>query len=194
MVNSPKVAITGGIGSGKTHVCRLLEERGIRVYDCDEAAKRLMQTSEELQRKLKNLVGSGVYINKVLQKSVLAKFLLASNQNKQAVNDIVHPAVASDFETSGYCWLESAILFESGFFRRTHFDFAVCVTAPLETRVARVMARDGISRTRALAWINSQMAQEEMLKLSDFEIVNNGESDVNIQISNILKQINNTNH
>ena len=193
-MNQLKVAITGGIGSGKTYVCRLLEKRGVRVYDCDEAAKRLMQTSEELRCKLKKLVGNGVYINKVLQKSVLAKFLLASEQNKQAVNDIVHPAVVNDFEISGDGWLESAILFESGFYRRTHLDYVVCVTAPLEIRIMRVMTRDGISRAHALTWIDSQMAQEEILKRSDFEIVNDGNNNMNIQIDNILEQLTHTNH
>lgn len=110
-----KIAITGGIGSGKSYVCRLLEQRGIAVYDCDAAAKRLMRTSTTLQQQLKTLVGDAVYsADGVLQKPVLAEFLLASEANKLAINDIVHPAVATDFATSGQQWLESAILFESG--------------------------------------------------------------------------------
>lgn len=87
-----KIAITGGIGSGKSYVCRLLEQRGIEVYDCDAAAKRLMRTSDRLQQQLKALVGDAVYsADGVLQKPVLAEFLLASEANKLAINDIVHP-------------------------------------------------------------------------------------------------------
>ena len=71
-----KIAITGGIGSGKSYICKELVRRGISVYDCDEAAKRLMHTSPDLQQGLIELVGKNVYINKVLRKDVLSKFLL----------------------------------------------------------------------------------------------------------------------
>ena len=110
-----KIAITGGIGSGKSYVCRILEKQGIRVYDCDDEANRLMRTDARLQAGLKKLVGEQVYSAEgVLQKPVLAQFLLAGEANKQAVNDVVHPAVARDFEQSSYEWMESAILFELG--------------------------------------------------------------------------------
>lgn len=99
-----RTAITGGIGSGKSHVCQLLAKRGISVYDCDAAAKRLMHT-HDLRQQLTHLVGEGLYINKVLQKAMLAKFLLTSEANKQAVNGVVHPAVALDFMQSDYQWL-----------------------------------------------------------------------------------------
>ena len=118
-----KIAITGGIGSGKSFVCRELAKRGIEVYDCDAAAKRLMRSDEQLQAALKLLVGNEVYVDGVLQKPVLAQFLLASETNKLAVNDVVHPAVARDFAQSGKNWLESAILFDSGFVHRTRFDY-----------------------------------------------------------------------
>ena len=102
-----KIGITGGIGSGKSYVCRLLEQRGIEVYDCDAAAKRLIRTSTRLRQQLKELIGS-------LQKADISRFLLASEENQQAVNAIVHPAVFQDFEASGMQWMESAILYESG--------------------------------------------------------------------------------
>ena len=143
-----KIAITGGIGSGKSYVCRILEKQGIRVYDCDAEAKRLMRTDARLQAGLKKLVGEQVYSAEgVLQKPVLAQFLLAGEANKQAVNDVVHPAVARDFEQSSYEWMESAILFDSGFYRRIHLDFVVCVTAPVPVRIQRIMQRT-ISRQR----------------------------------------------
>ena len=184
-----KIAITGGIGSGKSYVCRRLESYGIKVYDCDAAAKRLMRTSPSLKQALSQLVGECIYINNVLQKQVLAKFLLASEANKQAVNDVVHPAVAIDFETSDFNWLESAILFDSGFDHRVHLDYIVCVTAPLEVRIQRVMQRDGITREKTLEWISRQMPQSEMVKRSDFEIVNDNIRSLDTQIQILLKTI-----
>lgn len=184
-----RVAITGGIGSGKSYVCKRLEAHGIKVYDCDDAAKRLMRTSEPLQKALRQLVGDEVYVGNVLQKQVLAKFLLASEANKQAVNQVVHPAVALDFESSDYEWMESAILFDSGFHRRIHFDYIVCVTAPLEVRISRVMKRDGISHDKTMEWISRQMPQEEVCQMSDFEIVNDGIADIDEQISHLFNKM-----
>lgn len=184
-----KIAITGGIGSGKSFVCRELQRRGIDVYDCDAAAKRLMRSDVELQQRLRRLVGEDVYsADGTLQKPVLARFLLASEANKLAVNDVVHPVVARDFEQSSFDWLESAILFESGFIHRTHFDKVVCVTAPEQVRVERVMARDHIDRSKALAWIHTQMPQQDIVSRSDYEIVNDGPSDVAEQVERLLQQ------
>lgn len=183
-------AITGGIGSGKSYVCRILESRGISVYDCDAAAKRLMLTSEKLQQELRQLVGQDVYTSDgQLQKSVLADFLLASEANKLALNDVIHPAVAEDFLSSGMTWLESAILFESGFDSRVSFDRVVCVSAPRDVRIQRIMRRDNISAAKAAEWIDTQMAQEEVERRSHFVIVNDGKSDIEQQIDNMLSKI-----
>ena len=189
-----KIAITGGIGSGKSYICKELVRRRISVYDCDEAAKRLMHTSPDLQQGLIELVGKNVYINKVLRKDVLSKFLLTDTKNKQALNNLVHPAVAQDFEHSGKDWLESAILFESGFYLRTHFDRVVCITAPLEVRIARIMARDGISRNQALMWIGSQWPQEKVIEHSNFIINNDGASDLSLAIDTLINKLNISKH
>lgn len=182
------IAITGGIGSGKSYVCRLLEHYNIKVYDCDDAAKRLYYTDTQLQKELKQLVGNDVYVGNKLQKRVLAQFLLASEANKQAVNNVVHPAVARDFMQSGLQWLESAILFDSGFYKRVPFSFIVCVSAPREVRLERVMKRDGISREKANEWIDSQWAQDEVEKHSDFIIVNDGKRNLEEQVSALLSK------
>lgn len=188
-----QIAITGGIGAGKSYVCRLLEKRGINVYDCDAAAKRLMRTSTPLQQQLQELIGNDVYRDGSLQKSVLAQFLLASEENKQAVNNIVHPAVAKDFEDSDYTWLESAILFDSRFNERTHFDYIICVTAPLEVRITRIMQRDNISREKTLEWINRQLPQEEVVRMSNFEIVNDGLQPLTPQVNRLINTVNSIN-
>ena len=185
-----KIAITGGIGCGKSFVCKELSRHGIEVYDCDDGAKRLMRQDAGLKRELMRLVGEDVYdAQGILQKKVLASFLLENEANKQAVNDIVHPAVARDFERSGKEWLESAILFDSGFHRRTHFDKVLCVTAPQEVRIRRIMERDGISREKALEWVHAQLPQEEVMRRSDFNILNDGVEDIAMQVKKLLDKI-----
>ena len=186
-----RIAITGGIGSGKSYVCGRLKARGIDVFDCDAAAKRLMRSSVAIHDALVALVGREVYQGTELCKPVLAQFLLQSEQNKQAVNAIVHPAVAADFLESGLEWMESAILFDSGFDHRIGFDYVVCVTAPLEVRISRVMARDGISREKTLEWMNRQLPQDEVRRRCQFEIVNDGIQDIDKQLNEIFNIINN---
>ena len=172
-----KIGITGGIGSGKSYVCRLLAQQGIEVYDCDAAAKRLIRTSPELRRQLLALIGS-------LEKADIARFLLESEENAHAIDAIVHPAVFRDFEESGLQWMESAIMFESGADRLV--DRVVVVTAPEEVRIQRVMQRDGISREKALEWMERQWPQEEVRRRADYEIINDGVKDLNSQIDRIL--------
>lgn len=183
-----KIAITGGIGSGKSYVCRLLEKRGISVYDCDDAAKRLMRTSKDIRQALTKLIGSGVYDSDgQLNKALIAQFLLASQEKTKELNAVVHPAVAEDFLVSGYQWLESAILFESGFYRL--IDRIICVTAPEEIRIQRIMQRDGITCEKALEWINKQMPQNEVLQRSHFEIRNDGSCSLEGQINQIINTL-----
>ena len=185
-----KIAITGGIGSGKSYVCQYLRQLGIHVYDCDAAAKRLLAEDIRIQQSLRQLVGNEVYTDGVLQKKILAQYILKSAQNKQAVNDVVHPAVALDFIRSGCSWLESAILFESGFDKRVDFDCIVCVSAPLKIRINRIMRRDGISEEKALQWINCQMSQEKMESRSNYVIINDGEKNIEGQFKELFNNIN----
>lgn len=194
-----KIGITGGIGSGKSYVARLLAKRGIDVYDCDAAAKRLMRTSPELRRQLTALIGPDCYLmpeypdfpdsseqQPRLNKAVVAQFLLASEENAHAIDAIVHPAVIRDFVYSGYEWMESAILYESGAYKVV--DRVIVVTAPEETRLQRIMARDGISREKALEWIARQWPQEEVRRRADYEIVNDGTTDIEQQLNKIIQQ------
>lgn len=175
-----KVGIAGGIGSGKSYVCRRLALHGITVYDCDAAAKRLIRTSPTLQQQLTELVGS-------LDKAAMSRFLLASEDNAQAINNIVHPAVFRDFEESGMKWMESGIMYESGAYRL--MDKVVIVTAPQEVRLQRIMARDNISRNKALQWMQRQWPQEKVRALADYEIINDGTSDIDQQIERLLTEL-----
>ena len=186
-----RIALTGGIGSGKSYVAQLLRARGIEVFDCDASAKRLLRSPEPLMQSMRQLVGNHLYVDGRLQKQVLAAYLLASDENKQRINALVHPAVARDFEQSGCQWLESAIFFESGFDARVKIDKVVCVTAPLEVRIQRVMQRDALDRQKALGWIECQWPQERIRAMSHFEIVNDGMQDVSQQLNELLIQLTN---
>lgn len=175
-----KTGITGGIGSGKSYVCRLLALRGIEVYDCDAAAKRLMRTSPDIQKMLTELIGS-------TEKADIAHFLLQDEANAKAIDAIVHPAVFRDFEESGIEWMESAIMYESGIYQLV--DRVIVVTAPDELRIQRVMQRDGISREKVLQWMARQWPQEEIRQRADFEIVNDGVASLNEQLEELLGKL-----
>ena len=199
-----KIGITGGIGSGKSYVCRLLEARGYAVYDCDSAAKRLIRTSPFIRRRLTALIGPQTYFKEsgdrrqetgdgsqesgeyFLNKKAVAEFLLESEDNSRAIDRIVHPAVFRDFIQSGMEWMESAIIYESGIYRLV--DRVIVVTAPEELRIQRVMARDKISREKVLEWMGRQWPQEEVRRRADFEIINDGHADIEQQLNNIIEQ------
>ena len=190
-----KTGITGGIGSGKSYVCQLLRARGIEVYDCDAAAKRLLNTDPELMQSMVELIGPDAYIcsgspsvqaspHPTLNKAVVAQYLLRSEDHARAIDAIVHPAVFRDFQQSGLEWVESAILFQCGM--RPLVDRAGVVTAPLEIRLQRVMQRDHITREKALEWVNRQWPQERLVELADMEIVNDGHVPLPPQIDRLL--------
>ena len=186
-----KIGITGGIGSGKSYVCRLLEQRGYTVYDCDSAAKRLIRTSPFIRRRLTALIGPHTYLaDGSLNKSAVAEYLLASEDHTHNIDRIVHPAVFRDFIQSGMEWMESAIIYESGIYRLV--DRVIVVTAPEELRIQRVMARDEISREKVLEWMSRQLPQNEVRQRADYEIVNDGVSDLQQQLDTIIQEI--TNH
>jgi len=182
-----KIGITGGIGTGKSYVCQRLRVRGIEVYDCDQAAKRLINTSASIRRQLTELIGEQAYVGGKLNKPAVAQFLLKSAVNAHAIDAIVHPAVFHDFEQSGMLWMESAILFESGICRLV--DYVVAVSAPEEVRVRRVMQRDGISREKVLQWMGRQLPQEEVCRRADRIIFNDGVADIDSQVEALLSEI-----
>ena len=189
-----KTGITGGIGSGKSYVCGLLRERGISVYDCDSHAKRLMVESAKIRRELTRLIGPEAYLRYTatgtgreeyhLNKPVIARFLMSSPENADALENIVHPEVFIDFIESGMEWVESAILYESGL--HGFVDRVVVVTAPEEVRIERIMRRDGITREKALEWIRRQLPQEYLTERADHIIVNDGNTPIEEQISRLL--------
>lgn len=175
-----RICLTGGIGAGKSYVCRILRERGVEIYDTDNAAKRLIAESPLIRQRLKDLIGG-------IEKQTIAAFLLKSEENKLAINSIVHPAVIEDFLKSGYEWMECAIIYEAHL--EQYVDKIIAVTAPREVRIERIMARDGITREKAEQWIDAQYPQEKVAERADFVIDNDGKKDIKQQIEEIWQRL-----
>ena len=171
-----KIGITGGIGSGKSTVCALFAEQGVAVYDSDLEAKRLMNDSEAMRQALIAAFGQECYGEQGLNRAYLASQVFGNEEALQRLNAIVHPAVREDFrmwaerQQGTYVILESAILFESGF--DTEVDATLAVMAPLEERVRRTMARDGVEREQVLSRISHQMSDDELHARANRTIVN----------------------
>lgn len=191
------IAITGGIGSGKTFVSNLLKERGIPIYNSDDEAKRLMVSDEGIRRDLMALLGEDVYQGDALNKSLLASYLFADAGNAARINAIVHPRVRADFsrwlaehqdvEVAG---LECAILYEAGF--ENTVDKVVMVYAPESLRIERAMNRDNATESQIRARIAAQMDDEEKSRRSDYVIYTDGRFSVEEQLSDLIKHLKTT--
>lgn len=190
-----KIGITGGIGCGKSFVCKMFGELGYPIYNCDNEAKRLMMESREIRQSLSDLIGENAYIGNTPNKQVIAEYLFASKCNAQRINRIVHPVVKKDFlewankQDSNIVIQECAILFEAGF--EDTVDKTIEVFAPEETRLQRAMSRDKATETQIRARMAQQMPEKEKLEKADFTIVNDGDADLKTQIEKILSIINN---
>lgn len=186
------VGITGGIGAGKSYVSNMLRCMGYPVYDCDNAAKHIMTGDAEVCRSLIEVVGADAYTScGTVNKQAIAAFLFADEANAKKISAIVHPAVREDFlrwtEDKDLCFMESAILFESGF--DTLVDKCVLVTAPIEMRIQRTMQRDGHSEQDVLRRINAQLGEDTLRLKSDFIIDNDGTKDLSVQIEDLLRTL-----
>ena len=171
-----KIGVTGGIGSGKSTVCRLLADMGAAVYDSDARAKALMNEDMALREALIEAFGEECYDEEGLNRAYLAAQVFGNEEALARLNAIVHPAVRADFrawaemQKSTYVVLESAILFEAGF--ENEVDSTLAVMSPLEERVRRTMERDGATREEVLRRISHQMSDDELHRLSAHTIVN----------------------
>ena len=171
-----RVAVCGGIGSGKSTICDLFAERGVAIYDSDSRAKALMNESEELRSKIIEAFGEESYSGTELNRAYLSQKVFGNAEQLAALNAIVHPAVIADFEAwaevqeGEYCIVESAILFESGLSNAV--DKVVAILSPLPLRIERAMQRDGATREQIEARIKAQMGDDELMRRADFAIVN----------------------
>lgn len=189
-----KVGITGGIGSGKTLVCSVLELLGIPVYYADKEARRLMNEKEELRKGIINTFGQEVYTEGKLDRKLMGERVFGDPGLLEKVNMLVHPHVADDFlgwsegwKDAPYVVEEAAILFESGAWRR--MDLSVLIYAPEQLRKKRVLLRDGISEQDFELRIKRQMDEEKKKRLADRVIYNDDKSLLLPQIINLHKEL-----
>ncbi|MDE6710946.1 MAG: dephospho-CoA kinase [Alistipes sp.] len=192
-----RVGITGGIGSGKSTVCRLFAAKGIAVYDSDAAARRLMNESRPLRRALVERFGDAVYRAGELDRKFLAGIVFSDPAALADLDALVHPVVRADFETwcarqtGDYVVLESAILFESGF--DSLVDRTVAVLAPAEVRVARVCRRDGSDPEAVRQRIAAQADDDTLRDRADFALVNISEPELGPAVDDLDRRFRHAN-
>ena len=188
-----KIGLTGGIGSGKSTIARILLAMGYPVYFSDDRSKQLTQTHPEIRRGLTELIGEQIYKGNQLDRSALALAIFSDDALRVKVNQIIHPIVRLDFDcwvedqTSSFIFNEAAILFETG--ASEHFDAMVLVTAPEALRIERVMKRDLCSREEVMQRINHQWSDERKIKLADVVLVNDDVQPLIRQVEHMLLQL-----
>lgn len=177
------IGLTGGIGTGKSTVARILRLRGYQVYDCDLEAKRLMDGSDYVRRSLRDRWGEDIYSTEgELDRCKVAEYVFADRIEKEWLDSLVHELVRDDLKMwidtrSGYShdtvFVESAILFSSGLADMCQEVWEV--TAPLDIRVERIMKRSGLTREQAMARVEAQR-EEQMIcqSLRSLQILNDG--------------------
>jgi dephospho-CoA kinase len=191
-----KVGITGGIGSGKTYVCKLLELMNFSVFYSDAEAKNIQNSDPEVRTKLIALFGDECYTEEGLNRKYLAEIIFGNPSAKKQLEEIIHPKVAEAFAT--WCeekaatddkivFIESAILYESGFDKMV--DKVIMVYADEETRIERSIKRDAAERKAIEERIKNQSSDKSKCKKADFVLYNNPNDYINKQLLNIVKEL-----
>ena len=183
-----RLGVTGGIGSGKTTVCRIFRVLGVPVFVADNVARDLMSSDDEIRTQLNRIAGKDLYLSGSLDRKELARLIFNRPDLLRKVNETVHPSVLRQFDNcataaeSPYVIMESAILFEAG--ADSLVDRVATISAPVEERISRVMGRNDLSREEVIGRINNQLEDEEREEQS-YYIINN--SDNEMIIPEILK-------
>lgn len=176
-----KLGVTGGIGSGKTTVCKVFKALGIPVFSTDPEAREIMNSDPEIRGKINYLTGKDLYSGGSLDRQELASLIFNDSSLLEKVNSIVHPAVSANFmkwvklQTAPYVIMEAAILFESG--ASKFMDKIASVVAPEEERINRVIMRNNLTRQQVIDRIRNQKTDEERIRLSDY-VIYNSENDM----------------
>jgi len=191
-----KIGVTGGIGSGKSMVCKVFKKLNVPVYHSDEEAKRLLNNDTDVISKITEQFGKAIYQNNnTLDRTMLAKIIFNNIEALDNINKIVHPAVNKDFKLwlgkntgVNYIIKEAAIMFESKSY--LEMDKIICVSCPINTRINRVIKRDRLGREEIMSRINNQMDENEIINRSDYIINNDGIKLILPQIIKLHKQFN----
>jgi dephospho-CoA kinase len=171
-----KLGVTGGIGSGKTSVCKVFKLLGIPVFSADRVAKEIMDQDENIKGKINSIAGKDLYRNGSLDRMTLASLIFNNNELLESVNSLIHPLVFESFtcwernQTAPYVIMEAAILFESGASKLV--DKIATIVAPEEERVNRVTLRNTLSREQVLERMKNQLDDQTRIRLSDYVIFN----------------------
>ncbi|MBP8792748.1 MAG: dephospho-CoA kinase [Lutibacter sp.] len=171
------IGLTGGIGSGKTTVLQFFKELGAAVFIADIEAKELMVSNATLKSEIINLFGVDAYINKELNRKLIASIVFNDDSKLKELNSLVHPKLREHFNTfkststSKIMIYEAAILFESG--SNEICDYVITVTANFEEKLERVIKRDGVTKEEILSRMQHQLNDEAKIKKSTIVIVNN---------------------
>ena len=188
-----KVAVTGGIGTGKTTVSNLFEKIGIPVFNSDEIAKELMSNDNTLKLEIVNAFGDESYINNELNRAYLSDVVFNDETLLDKINSIVHPQVAKEFnqwllnQKSKYIIYESAIIFENN--SEDVFDKIICVIAPEEDVISRVMKRNNFSHDKVISIISNQLPDQVKRNKADYIIENINKSDLTDRVLEIHNKI-----
>ena len=184
------IGITGGIGSGKSTLSRELAKRGYTVYDCDREAKRIIAEDKDVQQQIIDLLGEESFVDGIYNTAYVAKRVFEDSHLLTALNAIVHPAVGLDIMKRKPDFVESAILFESGF--DTLCDRIIVVDAPEEIRIARVIARDfhGLNTTANIEKVRARIRTQRHHE-GDLTIINDGQHPLSELAEEIIKFIKN---
>jgi len=187
------IGLTGGIGSGKTTIANYFKELGIPVYIADVEARKISE-SPEIIHAIKGVFGNEVFNNEKLDRVKAAEIVFNNEAKLKQLNEIIHPAVKKHFENwvlqhSNFPFVvkEAAILFESGAYKDC--DIVISIIVPLETRIQRVIQRDGATRDDVLKRIKNQWTDEERLSKSQYAIENINIEDAKKEVKKILKKI-----
>jgi dephospho-CoA kinase len=184
-----KIGITGGIGSGKSMVCKIFQCLNTPVYYADIEAQKLINSNQEIIKELTETFGNEIYLkDKTLNKPLMAKLIFGNSENLKKVNSVVHPKIKADFnkwaekQSCKYVIEEAAVLLENN--NEHGLDYVVTVYSSEELRIKRVKKRDDISEEEIIKRMQSQLSEEEKLKLADFIIYNN---DKDLLIPQVIK-------
>jgi len=176
-----KLGVTGGIGSGKTSVCRVFNVLGIPVFSADSSAMEIMNSDDSIIMRINSIAGKDMYVNGILDRVRLASLIFNDSKLLEKVNSLVHPIVFDHFkkwereQSSPYIILEAAILFESGASKLV--DLILTVVAPVEERVQRIIRRNNLTREQVRERMNNQIDDVARINKSDY-VINNAENDM----------------
>jgi len=188
-----QIGITGGMGTGKSTVCKIFKSLGVPVLNTDELAKQLYLSNAFLQQKIKDAFGENIFDNNILNKKLLAARAFSSAEKTTLLNRIVHPIVFAAIEdwqrhqNSKYAIRESALLIESSNY--TKLDYIIGVTSAMPIRLQRIIARDNCSTQEVIDRINKQMPDDLKSKFYHFTITNEPDKLLLPQVMQIHQQL-----